>query len=271
MAYPDGRPIYKLRKVPGSDNGEIDGKPIFMDEASWEIAKSTRTFFSQQLCDPTPQGGRRLTSEYLQDIEKEFIPKDIVKFMVIDPAGDSKDGKGDSWAIHIVGVEPKADEAGLNNVYILNTHIAPMSNSEAIDIIVRMYIGAGVIQKVGIEKATSSILIDEYVVKALKERGRHLSVESGNLVLLKHAGRNKKDRIAKALEWPLNNSKLFISKSIPSVDRDSIRGEMDKFPLGHDDALDALAYLYDMLKDCSLSRSNVWTKKIVYKESASVV
>lgn len=272
MTYADGSNVYALRKVCGSDDGTAGGKPVLMEPKAWEMAKSRReTFFSQQLCDPTPRGERTLNSEYLQEIEPQFVPRETYKIMVIDPAGDSKDGKGDSWAIHLVGVEYKADNAGMYNCYILDSMIAPMSNSEAVDTIVRMYLNAGVINKLGIEKASSLVLVDDYVVKALKARGRHLSEEAGNLVLLRPAGRNKKDRISKALEWPLNNSKLFISKSVKSVYMDKIKLEMDKFPFGHDDGLDALAYLYDILKDCKLKNAHAWTKEIKYKSAEGII
>lgn len=265
MVYSNNEPIYKLRKVAGSDDGTADGNPILFSEETWNVTKMGEHFFSQQLCDPTPRGERRLNSSYLQDIDYQFIPHETIRFMVIDPAGDNKSGKGDSWAIHVCAVEPKTDDIGMSAVYIIDSVIMPMSNSEAIDIIVRMYLSNGMIHKLGIEKASSMVLIDEFVVKALRERGRHISEEAGNLVLLRPAGREKKARINRALEWPLNNSKLFLSKNIKSTYRDRLRMEMDKYPSGHDDGLDALAYLYDMMRDYKFMR-NFDNKPLKYAE-----
>ena len=52
-------------------------------------------------------------------------------------------------------------------------------------------------------------------------------------------------RIEKALAWPLNNAKLFISKAIPKLYRDKIKLSMDQFPFGKVDGIDAWSYLYD--------------------------
>ena len=95
-------------------------------------------------------GTQKLNPEFLKEIEPEQIPRTAYKFMTIDPAGST--GKGDSWAILVCSVEPKTDEVGASNVYIADAIISPLGDSEAIEIIVRMYLNAGIIQKVGVEK-----------------------------------------------------------------------------------------------------------------------
>jgi hypothetical protein len=63
----------------------------------------------------------------------------------------------------------------------------------------------------------------------------------------------KQARIVENLSWPLVNGKLWISTAIPSAYRERLKLEMSKFPYWHDDGLDALSYIYDMLKDVRLS------------------
>ncbi len=240
------RLVYTTRLKPATDNGEIDGDPVFFSYEELDKEKTKMHFNSQMLCDPTPLSTRALHSEYLQDIDSEFIPKNTYDFMLIDPAGDDTTGDGDCWAIMVVGVDPHTDKIGASNVYIKDMILSPLSESEAPDEIVRMYLRAGIIEQVGVEKVALSTT-EMHVSAALAKRGKRVTVENKRLVLLKPAGRNKVRRIEAALAWPLDNGKLFMSKDIPSMYRQKLRMEMDGFPFAHPDGLDALAYLYDML------------------------
>ncbi len=244
----DGKPMYITRIKAATDDGTIDGKPVFLSQERLDKLKTSDHFNSQQLCDPTPSGIRKLEGSLLRDIEPEFIPKNLFKFMVVDQAGDDTDGKGDAWAFHVVGVEPKTDDIGASKVIILDSMITPLRETEATEEIVRMYLRNGIILQVGIEKVGISTT-EIHVANALREHGRHIDVVNKTLVLLRPAGRNKNKRIESALAWPLYNSKLFISKDVPSVYRERLRNEMDKFPLWKRDGIDALSYVYDLIRD----------------------
>ena len=88
-----------------------------------------------------------------------------------------------------------------------------------------------------------------HVANALRAKGINLTIENESLVALRPAGRQKEVRIESALQWPLCNGKIKISKGIPSAYRERIKLEMEKFPYWRDDALDALSYGYDLIKD----------------------
>ncbi len=241
--------IYTTRVKPATDDGLPDGMPVFLSLEELDDLKTDMHYYSQQLCDPTPLGTRALHSEYLQDIDPRFIPRNTYDFQVIDPAGDGKDVReGDCWAIMVVGVDPNTDKVGASNAYIKDLIISPLGETEAVDEIVRMYLRGGIIEQVGVEKVALSTT-EIHVSSALAKRGRRVNVENKRLVVLKPAGRNKIKRIESALSWPLDNGKLFMSKDIPSMYRDKMRQEMDGFPFTHPDGVDALAYLYDMIKD----------------------
>ena len=247
----NGNPKYHLRLVPATEDGTPNGRPIYISQKRLDDLKLTKTFNCQQLCNPTPVGTQKLNPEYLKEIEPEQIPRTSYKFMTIDPAGST--AKGDSWAILVCAVEPKVDEVGASNVYIVDAIISPLGDSEAIEAIVRMYRNAGVIQKVGVEKVGLSST-EIHVGNALRAIGRHISVEDGSLVILRPAGRSKTQRIESALAWPLNNGKLHVSKAVPYTYRERLKREMEKFPFWHDDGLDALSYLYDIIKDFKFQR-----------------
>lgn len=106
----------------------------------------------------------------------------------------------------------------------------------------------GIIQQFGVEKVGLSTT-EMHISNALRMKGRRLSLDGGNLVLLKPAGRSKERRVEQALQWPLNNGKLFYSKAIPQKYIDALIEEMNKFPFYHVDILDMLAYAYDLFKE----------------------
>ena len=264
-------PKYKIRMKPATIDGTPNGLPVYLSQEELDDLKTSWHFNAQQLLNPTPQGDIKLNPDYLVDINPEFIPGTIYKFMVVDPAGDDKDGTGDSWAIHTIGVEPKTDSIGASNVYILSSIVEPMSESSAVDAIVRKYIEGGIILKVGYERvgnSTPGVMI--HVMNALRSKGRNLSEDNGNLEWLKPRGRKKELRIADALSWPLNNGKLHISKLVPITYRERLRNEMEKFPYWHDDALDALAYLYDMIQNYKFPYQYNQYKPIKYAEMGLV-
>jgi len=244
------RKVYALRLIPGSVDGTREGAPVLMDVNSWEKAKMSAHFNSQQLCDPTPSSEIRLNGAYLKPIEPQFIPRTIYKFMVLDQAGGDETQKqsGDLWSYGVIGIEPVLDDIGQSNVYLLDIEADKMSHSEGIDGVVRMYTRNGIIHQMGVEKVGLSTT-EMHITNALRMKGRRLSLDAGNLVLLKPAGRSKEKRVENALQWPLNNGKLFYSTSIPIKYIDAIVEEMQKFPFYHVDILDMWAYAYDLFKE----------------------
>lgn len=254
MMYPDSdENIFTLRKVTASVDGTANGDPVLIDTNTWRKLKASRHFNSQQLCDPTPSGAQSLNSEFLTYIDQEFIPADRLKFMIIDPAGDKdKQTSGrDCWAMGVVSVEPCMDDIGASNVYIEDLVIEQMNHAGSVDAATRMYLRNGMIQKLAIEKMGQSTF-DDHIVNALRAKGRHLSTDSGSLILMKPEtgkNRNKQVAIESYLQWPLANGKIRYSSAIPQPYIDRLKSEMDKFPFWHDDGLDILKMFYQILKD----------------------
>lgn len=244
------KPAYLLRFKPASEDGTINGKPVLLSQKTYDNLKLTSTFPCQQLLDPTPIGIRRLDSTLFQDIEPEFVPKNLYKFLIVDPAGNDT-GKRirDNWAIGVLGVEPNVDDMGLSRVFLLDALIEPLREDEAPGEIVSMYMRNSRIWQIGIEKVALSTT-ELHVAQALEKKHIYVSVDNRTLVILRPSGRKKEKRIERALATPLYHSKLFMSKAVPSVYRDKVRQEADTFPYGiHDDSLDMWSYLYDMIND----------------------
>lgn len=245
----DGTPIYYTRKKPATVDGTPNAPSVYLPETKLaELRTNKQHFYSQQLLDPTPQGTQKLTSSHLKEVPSDQIPSRLFRFMAIDPAGERKDRVGDSWAIIVGAFEPYRDDAGAANLYILDAMIEPMTQADAMDNIVKMYMRNGKVLKLGIEKVGMSTA-EIHVANALRAKGRSLTVENKGLVILRPAGRQKAQRIEASLAWPLNNGKIHISMAIPEAYRTRLKLEMDKFPYWHDDGLDAVAYLYDVAKE----------------------
>jgi hypothetical protein len=246
-----GSPAFHFRRHPATDDGLATGKSLFLPQVVLDDIKARKgeySFNTQQLINPTPVGVRKLEGSKLQDIEGRFVPRGIFKFMVVDPAGDDKGKDSDAWAALVIGVEPHSDNMGMNNIYITDAYISPMREEEAPETIARMYMKAGLVMQLGIEKVGQSTA-ELHVAAALAKQGRFISQENGSLVILRPAGRNKNARIEKAIPYPLYQNKIFISKDVPVAFRDRLRQEMDMYPFWHDDGLDCLSYFYDMVTD----------------------
>jgi len=182
--------------------------------------------------------------------------------MLVDQAGDLASNKIqsgpslDSWAVGVLGVEPFSDDIGQSKVFIEDLWISPASESEAIEQITRMYLKAGMIMKLGVEKVGLSST-HTHIQRALQAYGRHITFDKGgNGVLLYPLGQGtkgggwKKKMIESALSWPLNNGKIFYSTAVPMNFIDRLKLEMKNFPVWHDDGINMIAYLFSqMLKD----------------------
>lgn len=246
-------PLFKNRKKPATVDGSFNGRAVFLPEL--ELAKKRAGtiyfFFCQQLVNPTPRGKEKLNKEHLIIIPKEKIPQGLHKFMLIDQAGDKGtriDRKADAWAFAVVGVEPYMDFLGLSRMFILDLIIEEMDLIKAQKTAVDMYCRNGYIIKLGIEKVALSTT-EIHIASALRAKNRFLSVDNGNLQILKPGGRSKQFRIENAWSVPLKNGKWHVLDTVPAAYRARLGMEMEKFPAWADDGLDGISYIYDMILD----------------------
>ena len=254
----DGKPVYLTRVKPATVDGTPNGASAYLpEERLAELRINKQMFFSQQLLDPTPQGTQKLDSSLLVEVSPAQIPQRLFKFMLVDPAGERKSDKrqGDSWAMGVIGVEPYRDDLGNSNIYVLDLLIEPQTESEAIGNVVSMFMRNGQIRQLGVEKVGLSTA-ETHISKALLARGRSITLENKGLVLLRPGGRSKQQRIESALQYPLMHRKIHLSTAIPAAYRERLRLEMNKYPFWHDDGIDMLSYIYDVIKDYRFGKAD---------------
>ena len=138
----NGEPAYIFRRYPATVDGLPNGKAVFLPQETLDDIRSEKgdyEYFCQQLIDPTPVGVRKLDGSKIVEVDPRKIPRTLLKFMAIDPAGDDKDGTGDDWAFAVIGIDPKMDDIGASDIYILDLVATPMREEEAPEEIARMY------------------------------------------------------------------------------------------------------------------------------------
>lgn len=247
----NGKKMYVERKKAATHDGTAQGRPLLLSQDRLDELKANQYIFNcQQLLDPTPTDSRPLSSTYLKDINPKLIPRTAVKVMLIDPAGDDDTNTKtrDNWALGVFSIDPQLDNLGQSNIYIEDAIVQPFGDTHGIDAAVRMFCNGGIILKLGVEKAGNS-KDHIHIKRALHAAGRYITEENGSLVILSPGKRVKKRRIESALSWPMQNGKWHISTRIPLSTREHIRDELDNFPLGFDDFLDIMAYLYEIMED----------------------
>jgi hypothetical protein len=248
-----GIPLFPMNKKPATVDGSLNGTSVFLPERvlAKKRASNLHFFTTQQLLDPTVKGTEKLNPDHLIMVEKKLIPKNLYKFMLMDAAGDKgkrvDNRSSDAWAMGVIGVEPYRDDQGASDIYILDLIISPMPIDEAMTAAVEMYMRNGRILKLGVEKNGMSTT-EIHLASALRAKKRFVSEEAGNLEILKPGGRPKEYRIESALSWPLKNGKIHISDAIHLGTVERLKLEMEKFPFFHDDGIDMMSYLYDILK-----------------------
>lgn len=252
-----GEKMFKTRKKPATLDGTLKGKSSFLPEAALAKKRAGKLyfFFCQQLLDPTPRGQEKLNRDHIIKVSRKQLPAFMHRFMMIDGAGDlgrRQDRKADAWAFVVIGVEPKRNKEGQSKIYILDLVIEEMDLIQAQKTAVDMYCRNGRIKVLGIEKVGMSTT-EIHISNALRAKNKFVTVEHGNLMILKPGARSKEYRIESALSWPLKNGMIHMLDSVPHAYANRLGLEMEKFPAGEDNGLDALSYGYDLIKDVRIS------------------
>jgi hypothetical protein len=251
-----GNPLHKVRIIPATDNAEKNGKPIFLAQSELDKLKTAPyEFNTQQLCNPTPANEIKLNFNCLRPIERQFLPKNRLKFVLVDPAGDDDVTKGknnDKWAIGCLSIEPVMDDLGMSKVFIEDIEYGQMPLETAIDTAVDVFLRNGRITGVGIERVGTDTTYD-HIIRGLRAKRRRAEIKKserdfGNIVLLSPDGKKKTHRIESSLAYPWNNGMIYYVSHLREDVLMAIKDEADKFPFFHVDILDMISYIYKLIE-----------------------
>jgi hypothetical protein len=257
----NGEKKFTPRIKPATHDGTKTGVPVMMTkEALADVYADLASdgygeynFNAQMLIDPTPKGTQKLNSAQLMNIDARKIPSGLVKFLLIDPAGDDEENKkrGDDWAVWIIGVEPKLNDHGIRDRYILDGYLDVISESAAPELIGRMFMNNGPIRKTGYEYKGVSPAWLQNMCDFVRVNGGVLfeDPKMGMIMRCKDGGKQKQFRITSAWSKPLNYGCCYISNEVPLRYNQKLREEMDKFGFWPDNGLDSAAYLEDVMRD----------------------
>jgi len=197
-------------------------------------------FSCHYLLDPVSKESQKFKKEYFSELaDKDF--NSVRTFILIDPAGDptserSEKKDSDYVGIVVVGVN------SLWDIIIRNMFMGRVNPTEAIEVALSFMLKYTP-YVIGIERAGMGNM-KHYLTEELRKRGRFAVVED-----LLPNGRSKYGRIVE-LEPLARRRKIYIaSESMHKADfYDQITKVTNGIKSKHDDLIDPLAYILDMLK-----------------------
>lgn len=201
------RQAYKQRIFTATDNGKIDGKPIFFTQEQWDqivATRSTYTISCQYLQDPLSAAERVFDINNLEYYEVR--PQRMYVFILVDPAHSKKKDSADT-AMAVIGV------AGRKRKYLLDGFCHKMSLSDRYKNLHYLYwkwkAETGVINvRVGYETYGAGEVDLEYIKEMMKRDKFYMRIEE----LTAPGGgvsTRKNDRIER-IQPDLNAHQIFV-------------------------------------------------------------
>lgn len=193
-------------------------------------------------------------ADFKQEWFIEYDPTDLKgkplnKFMAIDPA-ISLEKEADFTAIVTVGV----DEFG--SVYVLDIERVKIPPNELIDLIFRKAKTYKPLV-IGIEDVAYQKTLQYTISQEMQERNEYLPIRP-----VRPNNRTKDQRI-RGLQPLYANRRIYHNKEVRNIK--ALEDELLRFPRGkHDDVMDALAYLLDIMFPVTRKKSRPRKHKYLY-------
>lgn len=159
----------KPRIYPATDDGTIDGKPVFLSDSAWaekKLKQTLSTLAAQMLQNPASGAQALFRKEWLRFVDVR--PATLNVYILCDPASSRKVGS-DRTAMAVIGI----DSAG--NKYLLDGYHHRMSLSErwtALSGLRKVWLNMPGVQlvKVGYERYGSTSDLEYFEEKMMKSK-----------------------------------------------------------------------------------------------------
>lgn len=202
---------------------------------------STADVFNQQyLLDPTSASAQKIKKEWITVIpDRDF--ESVKTFLLVDPAGDPTAEQAKVRDSDFVGVVA----VGINSMYdilIRQMFMERVGPTEAIEVVLSFILKYNP-YIIGIEK-TGLGNMRHYLTEELRKRHRYALLED-----LAPANRSKYSRIIE-LEPLARRHKIYMAAEANYKEEfyDQLKGITNGIKSKHDDLIDPLAYILDLLK-----------------------
>jgi hypothetical protein len=98
------------RIYPATDDGKLDGNPVFLSKKRWEqIKRDQRSVVSSQML-LNPIAGNEATFQSLWFKSYEVIPALMNVFILVDPSLGGSGERSDRTAVAVIGVDPQGNK-----------------------------------------------------------------------------------------------------------------------------------------------------------------
>lgn len=199
----------KARIYPATDNGRLDGKPVFLSTEHWETVKRDQraTVAAQMLLNPLAGEENMFLVDWLRPYE--IRPTLLNVYIIGDPSlGRTK--SSDRTAIAVIGVDPQS------NRYLLDGYCHRMRLSDrwtAIKDLFKKWKKAPGVQmvRVGYERYGLQADTEYFDEKIIQEKIDGLSIDE--IAWVREGGQSKKARVGR-LEPYFRNSQFWLPPQV---------------------------------------------------------
>jgi hypothetical protein len=203
------RGVAKARLHPATENGKIDGEPVFMTKEAWEAVKrDMRTTISAQFLQNPIAGKENMFST--KWLKPYWVRPIVMNVYIMGDPSKGRSATSDRTALVVIGI----DTAG--NKYLLDGFCHRMQLSERwqkLEMLQRKWSNMPGVQTVRVGYERYGVQADdEYFDEKMRESGRRFEITELNWT--GQVGRQSKENRVERLEPDFRNGNFFVPAKV---------------------------------------------------------